>query len=250
MRYRPLLFASKGLASALLILLLVGLPGCVWSDPNESAREEDVSSETEEEGSPVGTVFTIYSVDGEPREELFCRSCESDHGIVYVSAHAVDDARAQTLLHCFETTIFPALSVPNLLAKDKLIILIGYLEGHTYGYTPIPMQERLPLICLNALYADDLEYALAHEYQHLCAAAACEAGRTTLSEETDELLSDMFCETLFSGYGRKSGILRAERADAAREAIKVWGDDALLYVYDLLREGYPEEEIVLTMNAR
>ena len=192
----------------------------------------------------------MYSPIAAVSETTFVQVYTSEHATAYVSAHAVDAHIAQAMLDVFEEMIYPALPEPDVLEGKKLNILICYMEGSVYGYMPSELQsgEQGPLVFLNALYTDDLAYALAHEYQHFCAFDACAAGHTVISEETDELLSDMFTELLFPGRGRERGILSEDRTLAAQERIEGWGKDALPYAYDLLRAGYAEKELLLTLE--
>ena len=216
-----------------LLMTLVCLCGCQFSSAQAELPEEDM---------PVGIAFTLPSSDGKIQEQTFIDVCSSEHAVAYVQAHAVSDDTAGDLLDAFEGTIYPALP----LDEGKASILILYMDGLTYGYTPLPVTDQSPMICLNALYPEELAYTLAHEYQHLCAWYACEAGGTALSEGTDELLSDIFCELLYSEHG----VLSMERAVAARERIDAWGTDALPYVYDYIRAGYGEEEWLNAMENR
>ena len=198
-----------------------------------------------DEGSEETQALTIpmYSMSGEVRDEVFVPIAASEHASAWVSAHAIDESTAEALLETFETTILPALPVPTAMGENKLAILISYMEGNVYGYTPYELQAQAPTVCLNALYPEDLAYALAHEYQHLCVYEACHAGGTAMGEKADESLSDMFCERLFPGRGRERGILSEERALAAQEHLATWGQDVLPHVYDLLRAGYSQTEI-------
>ncbi len=203
-------------------------------DPN--GLEEDV---------PAGKVFTLFSADGRPREELFYEVCVSEHAIAYVAAHAVSETTAKELLDRFENRIYPKLPLEE---GQKILVLLTHMESQIYGYSLL--SEPGQTVCLNALYPEDLLYVLAHEYQHLCAHAACEAGGTTLSEEMDELLSDLFCETLFPGWGRERGILSEQRSENVYEKMNAWKKDSVSYAHRLLREGYTEEEMKLLMENR
>ena len=248
MTMKALLSAIKQLFLGLMILTVVCMPGCAPND--EDVLDQTEETELAEEDAPSGVMFTLLSANGEVCSEQFFAICASEHAVAYVQAHAVSEDAAQELLICFEARIFPQLPAPLSMEKTKLNVLLSYMEGSTYGYMPFPLPDQGPVICLNTLYPDDLAYALAHEYQHLCAYDACTAGETVLSGEMDELLSDMFCELLFPDMGAANGILSEDRASTAREKIGVWGNDALPHVYDLLREGYAEEELLSIMENR
>lgn len=246
MTMKALLSAIKQLFLGLMILTVACMSGCEPSDGDVLDQPEE--TELAEEDAASGVMFTLVSANGEVCSEQFFAVCASEHAVAYVQAHAVSEDTAQALLECFETRIVPQLSAPLSIAETKLNVLLSYMEGSVYGYTPFPVLEQGPVICLNALYPDDLAYVLAHEYQHLCSHDACAAGHTALSENMDELLSDMFCELLFPDMGAANGILSENRASTAREKIGVWGSDALSHVYDLLREGYAEEELLSIME--
>ncbi len=194
--------------------------------------------------------FTIYSAEGEARTEYFHEACASEHAVAYVQADAISEDEAQALLSFFEAEVRSKLPAPTSFADNKLSVLFSCMGGQMYGYTPLPIADQGPIVCLNALYPEHLGYALAHEYQHLCAYDACVTGGTMLSEETDELLSDIFCELLFPDQGSEGEILFEERAIAAQSKIADWGSDALLNVYSLLREGYSEEGMLSAMENR
>lgn len=232
---------------AAFLLLTFCLQGCAPLDAPPLDAEDAAEAE---EDSSSGVEFPLYSIDGEAQRGLFYAVCESEHAVAYVSAHAISKEAAQRLLDCFEETIRPGLTYPSSSEGTKLAVLLTHMAGETYGYTPFPIPEQGPVVCLNALYAKDLAYILAHEYQHLCAHEACAAGGTFLSEETDELLSDMFCELLFPSLAQSHALLSEERGQAARERIDEWGEDALMHVYAFLREGYSEEKMLLAMEKR
>ena len=246
---KVLLSFSKRMLFGMLLLPLLCLLCCI---PQDDAKndENDVQTEKGEEAHPI--IFPVYSSAGMVSEASFFQACSSEHAMVYVSAHAVKAESAQELLEAFEETIFPAMSEPTILEDKRLSILISFMEGNVYGYMPSELQEgeQGPVVYLNALFVDDLSYALAHEYQHLCAYDACKAGDTVISEETDELLSDMFTELLFPCYGQEHGILSEERTLAAQERIEAWGEDALSHAYDLMRAGYSEKELLSTLENR
>ena len=224
--------AMKALLSAtVLFLSLACLPGCKPPTTGVELQEEDTS---------VGVTFTLPAADGSMQEQTFCEVCSSEHAVAYIQAHSVSDEDARDLLNVFETAIYPALPWET----ERLSVLILYMDGQTYGHTPFPVTEQGPIVCLNALYPEHLAYALAHEYQHLCAFRACVAGGTSLSEETDELLSDIFCELLFP----ERSVLSETRTVAARERIEAWGNDALPHAYDRIRAGYSEEEWLKAME--
>lgn len=248
--------ARKALLSftkrAMLCLLAVFVCCNIGCAPPEDRTERDFAEESgfdedETDGSMTVT-FSMPSSSGEMREETFVQVGASKHAVAYVSAHGAEDGRVHELLEAYEETIFPALPLQIGTDEEQLTILITYLEGKVYGY--MREAEQGPVIVLNALYADDFEYVLAHEHQHLCAYEAGKAEGTMLSAETDELLSDMFCERLYPGYGTAQGILSEERAAAARERLEHWGEDGLLHVYDLLRAGYAEEGILSAVEDR
>lgn len=248
--------ARKALLSftkrALLWLLLVSLVCCIGCTMPEDQAETDMVAQSgddeEETDGPMAVTFSLPSSSGEMAEETFLQVCVSKHAVAYVSAHGIDDSRARDLLGTYEDIIYPRLPLPIGAGDEQISILISYLEGKVYGY--MRDAEQGPVIVLNALYADDLEYVLAHEYQHLCAYEAGKAGGAMLSEETDEWLSDMFCERLYPEYGAAHGILSKERSAAAQERLERWGEDGLLHVYDLLRAGYAEEEILSAVEDR
>ena len=229
-------------------MILAILLSCVpHKEMIEEAPAAMYDEDSSDEGASSGVLFTLYTVGGEPVEELFYEICESQHAIAYVSAHAVGKAAAKELLDRFEERIYPALPMG---AEHRILVLLTYMEGQIYGYTSVSGPEQGPTVCLNALYPDDLSYTLAHEYQHLCARAACEDGKTTLSEETDELLSDVFCETLFPYQGKERGILTEQRAEITIKSVMTWGEDAVSYAHQLLREGYTEEMMLVMMENR
>ena len=236
---KALFFSPKRLFFALVLGMAAMLLCCAPAGAEEA-----------EEDAPSGMAFTVYSAQGEPRTELFYEVCASAHATACVSAHAVDEATARELLDGFEQNVCPKLAAPSAMGERKLMVLLTCMEGQVYGYTPFPQPRQGPMICLNALYPEALPYALAHEYQHLCAYDACGAGGTALSEETDELLSDVFCEELFPDWGLEHGVLSEERARIAREALGRWGADAVAHAHDLLREGYRAEELLLAMENR
>ena len=239
------------LAGFVLLCTLFLLAVCCTPPPIPKGDDDAVSEMADEpEGDESdGEVFTLYSAEGEPHSQLFYTLAESDHGVVYVSAHSVSESVAGELLECFETKIFPAMpSEPA--CRSKVFILLSFMEGHVYGYTEFPVPERGPVVCLNALYPETLCYALAHEYQHLNAYEACLAGETALSEETDELLSDIFCELLFPDMGLKRGIISEDRSSLAKEKVSSWGADALERVYLLLKDGYSEEDLLSVMEKK
>ena len=246
--------AMKVLLSFLKPLTLCLLPLlslCLISCTPQRVVADDALAVREEDGEDTLTIlFPVYSYGRLVDDMSFVHVCESEHAIAYVSAHAVDDARMQELLDTFEETIYPALPVPFILETNKLNILLSCMEGNVYGYMPSEGQtgEHGPVVYLNALFPDDLVYTLAHEYQHLCAFDACRIGETSLSEETDELLSDMFTESLFHGLGRERGILSKERSMIAQKRIDDWGRDALSHAYELLRAGYAEKDLLLALE--
>ncbi len=244
---KVLLFVHKPLTLGLLLLISTCLLCCT----QQVDETNDVIAVQEEEGEGEQAIlFPEYSLNGSVREASFVRVCDSEHAVAYVSAHAIEDGRVRELLKAFEETIHPALAVPSVLETGKLNILFSCMEGNVYGYMPSEGQagEQGPVVYLNALYPDDLEYALAHEYQHLCAYDACKTGKTHISEETDELLSDVFTESLFPGWGLDRGIISKERSKIAQERLDDWGRDALLHAYDLLRAGYTEKDLLLTLE--
>lgn len=221
------------LSATVMFLSLACLPGC---------RTVPTKLDPPEEDAPAGVLFSLLTQEGEVEEQTFYEVCDSEHAAAFVQAHAVSEEIVWGLLDVFETTIYPSLP----LETEKIFVLLLYMDGQTYGYTPLPVTDQGLIVCLNALYPDDLGYALAHEYQHLYAYYACEAGRTTLSEETDELLSDIFCELLFPDHG----ILPEARMLAAREKIDAWSGNALPHVYDLMRAGYGEDEWLNAMENK
>ena len=244
---KVLLSFSKRMLLGMFLLPVLCLLCCT---PMEKEAVSDRPG-LEEEGEEIPSILLpVYSPIGAVSETTFVQVCTSEYATAYVSAHAVDAHMAQAMLDVFEEMIYPALPEPDVLEGKKLNILICYMEGSVYGYMPSELQsgEQGPLVFLNALYTDDLAYALAHEYQHFCAFDACAAGHTVISEETDELLSDMFTELLFPGRGRERGILSEDRTLAAQERIEGWGKDALPHAYDLLRAGYAEKELLLTLE--
>ena len=242
------LFLFKRVWFAALFVILGILLSCVSFED----KLQDISGPIDdldgfEEEASSGMLFTLYSSDGKPREELFDEACVSQHAIAYVSAHAVSEAKAKELLERFEEQIYPVLPMEE---GQRIMILLTHMDGQTYGYAPFPEPEQGPAVCLNSLYSEDLVYALAHEYQHLRVHAACIGGGTTLSKKTDELLSDAFCETLFPGQGRERGILSEQRSETVRKRMSAWKNDAVSYAHQLLREGYSEEEVLLMMENR
>lgn len=246
---KVLLSFSKRILLGLLLLPLLCLLCCI---PQEDAINDENDVRTEEGEKAQSIIFPVYSSAGVISEATFVPVCSSKRAIVYVSAHAVKAESAQDLQEAFEKTIFPAMSEPTILEDKRLSILISFMEGNVYGYMPSELQdlEQGPVVYLNALFMDDLSYALAHEYQHLCAYDASKAGDTMISEETDELFSDMFTELLFPCYGQEHGILSEERTLAAQERIEAWGEDALSHAYDLMRAGYSEKELLSTLENR
>jgi len=242
---RAVLFLAGLLMPCLLVLLLTGCMPSVMSETNNAVKPA-VADEPEEDETE-GETFTLRSSDNELYSQFFISLDESEHGIVYASAHAANESDARELLDCFETIIYPALPSEQV-NNSKLFILLTYMEGHVYGYTEFPTPAKGPVVCLNALYPEALCYSLAHEYQHLNAHEACLAGDTSLSEGMDELLSDVFCEMLFPGAGEKLGIIPAERSSATKEKAACWGADALERVYSFLKEGYSEEELLSVME--
>ena len=244
---KVLLSFSKRMLLGMFLLPVLCLLCCT---PMEKEAVSDRPGLGEEGEEIPSIILPVYSPIGAVNETTFVQVCTSEHATAYVSAHAVDAHIAQAMLDVFEEMIYPALPEPDVLEGKKLNILICYMEGSVYGYMPSELQsgEQGPLVFLNALYTDDLAYALAHEYQHFCAFDACAAGHTVISEETDELLSDMFTELLFPGRGRERGILSEDRTLAAQERIEGWGKDALPHAYDLLRAGYAENELLLTLE--
>ena len=244
---KALFFFSKRFIVCLLLTSLAWLVCCAPPAPETETAQIDDHVTDEDEADENVLVVPLHSSSGETWEETFVLVCESRHAAVYVSAHAIGEERAVRLTEVFEDGIYPVL--PGTEGSEKpLCILVTFLEGKIYGYLQETAQG--PVVCLNALYPEDLEYALAHEYQHFYAYAACKAGQTTISEETDELCSDVFCELLFPGQGRERGILSEKRASMAKERIESWGMEGLLHVYDLLREGYAEEELLSAMENR
>ena len=245
---KALLSFSKKLAVWLLLIPLSWLLCCAppAAEPETTYIDSDVADEGEADGDAL--VISIHSSSGEDWQETFVPICESSHAVVYVSAHAIEKARSERLSDAFERRIYPMLSAMDDRAETPLMILLTFLEGRVYGY--MEETDHGPMICLNALYHEDLEYALAHEYQHLCAYSACKDGQTTISEDLDELLSDMFCELLFPDQGRERNILSEKRAVVAQEKISNWGRDGLPHVYELLRAGYTEEEVLSAMENR
>ena len=244
---KALLSATKQLFSGMLILFTALMLCCTPADAPVQERTEEAAL-TEEDDAPSGVLFAIYSADGEKEEQMYYAVCETDHAVAYAQAHAVSEIAARDLLDRFERDIFPQLPVPSSLAERKLSILLRCMEGSIYGFTPFPISEQGPVVCLNALYPEDLSYSMAHEYQHLCAYDACMAGNTVLSEGTDELLSDMFCQLVFPDHGFERSILSEARTRDAQNRIEAWGSDALSHVYDLLWTGYSEEEMLSAME--
>ncbi len=249
--HKGALFVRKQIALGIMIGITALLMCCVpaWTERAETLPEP-IEMEASGEGASSEVAFTLYAADRTAYTELFYAASESAHAIAYVSAHAISGEAAQALLDGFEETVYPALPLQTAQAPQRVQILISHMEGQIRGYTLFPELQQSPAICLNALYPEDLSYALAHEYQHLCAYEACQTGGTTLSEETDELLSDMFCEQLYPHQGQERSILSEQRANRALDRIEVWGPDAVLHVHDLLREGYTEEEIMSTLENR
>lgn len=255
---KAFLFDIKPLCFCLLTILLASALCCVPIAAEEwEAPDAQSELEADEEYTSSCVVFTIDSID--PSTDTDSRGkgevvletvCESEHAVVFVSAHAIDETAAKDLLRSFEEQMLPMLPLPEFAREERISIALTYMDGRTYGYTLCSEEQQGQVIFLNALYPEDLAYTLAHEYQHLCAYLACKAGKTALSEETDELLSDVFCELLFPGYGRERGILSEQRSLAAQERIKAWGTDAVSHVHALLREGYTEEKILLAMEDR
>lgn len=248
---KALLFLYRHIVFGLLILMLAASAGCVTADTEDMTESmEDMIEEEEEE--TAGIIVPMYSTDEKEWEEVFYPVCETEHAVAYVSAHALSKEKAEDLLTVFEDVILPRLPLPSDMEEKKLNVFITSMERRVYGYMPPRLQEEEigPALCLNALYSNDLAYALAHEYQHLCACSAGKAGNTSLSEEMDELLSDMFSELLFPGQGTKRGILSEERTLVVRNRIDTWGEDVFSHVYELLRAGYGSEKIRSDLESR
>ncbi len=244
---KALFFSKKGLLVCQLISVITVWLCCAPVDPLVG---ESPYPEQDEEAEPSVVEYTVYSTDGESHAELFTAVWDSEHAIAYVSAHAISETAARELLEGFEERIFPRLPFLPPLNGQKIHVLLTHLMGQTRRYTLFPVPEQGPTICLNAVYPSVLEYALAHEYQHLCAYYACAAGKTVLSEKTDELLSDIFCELVCPDQETERSILSEQRIRAAREKLNDWGEDALLHVYELLRKGYAEDELLSVMENR
>ena len=254
---KAFLFAIKPLCFCLLTILLASALCCAPIAAEErEAPDAQSELEADEEDTSSCVVFTIDSIDPSTvdsqgvGEVVLETISESEHAVVYVSAHAIDETAAKDLLCSFEDKILPMLPMPETAGEERISIALTFMDRQTYGYTLCSEKKQEQIICLNPLYLDDLAYILAHEYQHLCAYRACKAGGTALSEETDELLSDVFCERLFPGYGRERGILTEQRSRTVQERIANWGTDAVSYAHELLREGYTEEEILSAMENR
>ena len=255
---KAFLFAMKPLCFCLLTILLASALCCVPIAAEEwEAPDAQSELEADEENTSSCVVFTIDSIDPSTDADsqgigqvVLETVSESEHAVVYVSAHAIDETAAKDLLRSFEDKILPMLPMPETAGEERISIALTYMDGRTYGYTLCSEEKQEQIIFLNPLYPDDLAYILAHEYQHLCAYRACKAGGTALSEETDELLSDVFCERLFPGYGRERGILTEQRSRTVQERIANWGTDAVSYAHELLRKGYTEEEILSAMENR
>ena len=250
---KAFLLHKKRILSSLLVILAVFCFGCAARAESGLDESSERSEEEEAEADEAASITVpMHSSSRETFDATFVRVYESKHAVAYVSAHAINGEQACELSEFFDTSIFPMLPVPAAVKEKKLNILIGYMEGNVYGYMPYDLQETdyAPVLCLNALYPEDLPYALAHEYQHLCAYDACKEGGLILAAETDELLSEIFCELLFPGYGQERGISSETRAMAAREKIVLWGEDCLPYVYPLLRKGYTGEEMLTIMDNR
>ena len=241
---KALLFFKKRLIPGLLCSILAILVCCSPS-VHKASRITAENTVYDREDMEAHSAVSFSLLSGE--DESFVQVYESDHALAFVSAHAVDEERIQDLICFFEESVFPRLSVPTVMELKKLRVLFNYMDGTVYGY--MQATEQGPIICLNALYADDFRYTLAHEYQHLCAYDACLRGSTSLTEETDELFSDIFCEMLFPGQGTERGILTAGQADLAQSNLKDWGEEALTHAYTLLREGYSEEEVLLILET-
>lgn len=212
----------------LLALLLV--LGCA---PLPSIEEE-----------PEEAAYTTFSVlFGEtPGEEMFFPQWEGEQVKVWAAVHALDEELARELGTQLEEEWMAALPLLEAAAGQKLQLLVTYLPSKTLGYTPLP-PEGEPQIILSALRPEAMAYTLCHEYQHVCAWYACDAGGVTLSEAADEALSAAFCEQMLPGKGKELGILDEARECSARELLALIGEEGVASVHRELSQGHTQEDI-------